>query len=180
LAKDLTLPEQRRVLLWFDFMAVINHAHHAMTEAMQDFFNELSFDVEWFAQEFSYADELQDKAKEKKRKREMYIAIVSALLLAASAATAGLALYGEPILAEVGSVAASSERLGIVAGRAGRLARLGAKGLKLPGEGGQYGKGLGKQLGNLNTAVGGVIAGGFIGATGLMKEASKIKHGDDE
>jgi uncharacterized membrane protein len=163
-----------------DFKAVVDHAHHAVSKGTQEFLNELSLEVEWDAQEFSYADELEDKAKEKKREKEMIIAIVGALLLTASAAIAGVALYAEPIFAGVTAIVNTSGRLGVVASRPGKSVQVGARLLRFPGENGMYGKGLPKQMGNINQAVGGFITGSFIGVTDLMKEASKIKHGDDE
>jgi hypothetical protein len=40
-----------------------------MTEGIQDFFIEIALDAEYIMREFSYADDLEDAAKEKKRQR---------------------------------------------------------------------------------------------------------------
>jgi hypothetical protein len=40
-----------------------------MTEGIQDFFIEIALDAEYITREFSYADDLEDAAKEKKRQR---------------------------------------------------------------------------------------------------------------
>jgi hypothetical protein len=69
-----------------------------MNEAMQDFFIELSFDVEWLATEFSYADELADDAKRKRMRKELIMGIISALLLTASAVTGLVAMWATPIV----------------------------------------------------------------------------------
>jgi hypothetical protein len=69
LAQTLTDTEKRQALLVFDFFSVMDHAHHAMTEGIQDFFIEITLDAEYITREFSYADDLEDAAKEKKRQR---------------------------------------------------------------------------------------------------------------
>jgi hypothetical protein len=164
------------MLLFFDFLSVVDHAHHSMAEASQDHFIELSMDVDWVVKEFSYADELQDKAKEKKRKREMIINLISGALLASTAITGGASLWGGAITSGVSKWMAKApfSRLAGVAGKASKGGQNAARGVKLPG------KGVADQLGNLNSAAGGIITGGFIGVTGLLKEAQNIKHGDDE
>jgi hypothetical protein len=176
------MDEKRRALLWFDFIAIIDHGHHAMTEATQDFFIEASLNVDWLAKEFTYADELQKKAKDKVRKREMIIGIISALLLAATTITGTVALFGPEIVAGFATTLAANEAfigLAAAASRASRGMQTIAKGLRLPTEEGAHGKAFGKQLVNLNSAVGSIVGGSFNTVTGLMKSYENIKHGDD-
>jgi hypothetical protein len=158
---SLSHEDKRRALLWFEFISIIDHAHHAMNKAMQDFFIELSFEVEWLATEFSYADELAADAKRKRMKKEMIFGIISALLLTASAVTGIVAMWAEPIV-QAASQSAKWIHLGEQAAKFSSTVQKAAKAIKLPGkEGAEYGQGMATQLSNLNSAVGGIIGGGW-------------------
>jgi hypothetical protein len=112
----------------------------------------------------------------------MAIAIIGAVLLAASAVTATLSLWGGAI---TGAVSASLARnpagtLARVAHRASQLIQRGAKYGKLPTKAGKGpGQGMAKQLANLNTVTGSILSSGFTGITNLMKQIGEIKHGED-
>jgi hypothetical protein len=168
--------------LWFEFISIIDHAHHAMTEATQDFFITISLDVDWVAKEFSYTDELQNKAIEKRKKKDMLVAIIAGLALVVSAVIGVAALSAGPILAGLAPLlrGAPLMRLQMIAPRATRTFQAMSRGMRPPAPNNQFGQGLAKQLGNFNTASGGVITGGFIGVTNLMKQTAQIKYEDDE
>jgi len=169
------------MLLWFDFTSVLNAGHHSVSEALQDFFIEQSFDLEYTTKTFSYSDDLQDLAKVRKQKRETTLAIISGLLLATSALTGTASMWGTPITSGVSRAIARNpaSKLGHVANRASKGIQKGGKKLRLPGKDGKYGQGMDEQINNINGAVGGILTGGFIGVTNLMKEYSNIKHKDD-
>jgi hypothetical protein len=171
--------------LWFDFVSVVDHAHHAMMETTQDFFIEISLDVDWVAAEFSYADEMQQHAKDKARKREMILGILVGITLVVGAITAGVDMFGTAILDQLALIplilqeAGDLGRFSAAAARASRAVQKATRAVNLPSKDDLYGQGLARQLTNLNSAVGGIIGGGFIGAQGLMQQYAKIKHGDD-
>jgi hypothetical protein len=154
-----------------------------MMEATQDFFIEISLDVDWVAREFSYADEMQAQAKEKKRKMEMIMGILVGILLVATAFTGTGAMFAGGITAALGPLleeGAILSRFSAAAAKASRGIQTAARGLHLVEEGEQYGQGMKIALTNLNTAVASIFSGAFIGAQGLMQQYAKIKHGDDE
>jgi hypothetical protein len=169
--------DRRRARLWFEFLAVINQAHHSMSEAVQNFFIDLNFNVDWVATEFNYADELQEAAKRKRREREMILGILTGVVLTLGAVTATAALWAGPIVSGINSLAQAGRlgRLGAAASRSSRAIQATARGLKLPAE-----KGMVTQLETLSNAVGGIIGSGFIGVSTLVKEYAKIEHGKDE
>lgn len=155
----------------FEFFSTLDHAHHAMDLAVSDFFEALSFDIEWIPKEFTYGDELQDKAIEKKKKQDMIFALITALLLTLSALTGTAALFATPLTAGVSSAVAGATagaatammaKVGSTASRVSKFVKVGIKETKLGyrgKEGEQVAEKWGKQVENLNTVAGSIVTG---------------------
>lgn len=169
-------------MLFFDEVSVVDHTRLAMTEAFQDYFIEVGLDIDWVVKTFSYTDEMQDKVKERKRKRDMIIYLTAGALLAGTAVTGGGSLWAGAITSGVSKWTAKPAfaRFAGIASKASKDVQSTAGKLKLPEKGPVYGEGIAPQMGNLNSASSGMFTGALIGIIGLMKVTQNIKHGKDQ
>ncbi|KAE8843682.1 hypothetical protein PTNB73_08740 [Pyrenophora teres f. teres] len=62
---------KRQAMLFFEFISGLDHMYHVTNEATQDHFRHIHADIERITSTFTYADEQQMDALEKKRKKEM-------------------------------------------------------------------------------------------------------------
>jgi hypothetical protein len=180
--------EKRRASLWFDFMSVVDHTYKIMGEATQDAFATMSSDMDYIVETFSYLDELQAKAIERRVKRERAFAIVGAVLTIGFTFLGAAGFFSEAIMAESATVMAMApfQRLLALAGTRVRRLNTAAAARHLPVHGGTHNlpattsQIFERQLQNLNAAAGGILGSGYNGVTGLMNQMMKMNYKKDE
>lgn len=114
---------KRQAMLFFEFISGLDHMYHVTNEATQDHFRHIHADIERITSTFTYADEQQMDALEKKRKKEMLQqqlelagSIIDIVFAVVSLGTAGAGL-------STAKVAASATRLSNLSRLSGVLQR---------------------------------------------------------
>jgi hypothetical protein len=157
------LSKRERQYAWyiFEFFSILDHAQRAMHEGTEEFFNQLHLDVRDFVKRFSFADEQQTIAEMEAQLRKMILAMITAFVLLASAAVAGMQLVPNALL--------GTERL------AGALFSQGANMAKKTLAPLQPFAEQSKSLGDILSPVSTLVSGGYIGLQGIAVTFDPIK-----
>lgn len=175
-------------------MSVVDHTYHIMGEATQDVFSTMSSDIDYIGSTFSYLDELQAKAVERKVKRERAMAIVGEVLTIGFALLGAAGLFAEAIAHEASALASMVPFKRLLAAAGAEARSWNAAGVPLhlpfhtgtPGVAGALGAGattaqvFEKQLQNVNAAAGGILGSAYSGVTGVMNQLMNVNHKRDE